>query len=238
MASPFGRGWLDLQRYVFTAIDGLGSEYDAVEMSLKGALRSLLVDLPDLPDLTLMDDTPTANRETRLWLQEEGLLGPLTADEQARFEADAPAASTGRDVSERARERVRAGQPQKAIELLMKAADEAGSIRSRVLRRAEAAGVMVDNGLASVAMPILRDIMTRIEEHKLEDWEDSETVAVPMALLYRCIDRTGGDAAEKQELYLRVCRLDPMQAILFSQDEAGRVAGADEGADGDGVADV
>ncbi len=238
MATPFGRGWLDLQRYVFTAIDGLGSEYGPLELSLKGALRALLVDLPGLPDLTLMDDTPTANRETRTWLQDEGLMGPLTAEEQARLEVDVSVVAGGRDLSERAKERVRAGQPQKAIELLMKAADEAGSVRERLLRRAEAARVMVDHDLASVAMPILRDIMGRIEAHNLEEWEDSETVAVPMALLYRCIDRMGGDEAEKQELYLRVCRLDPMQAILFGRDEAARnAAGTGEGV-GDGVQDV
>lgn len=230
MASPYGRGWLDLQRYVFTALDGLGAGYDQVEASLKGALRSLLIDLPSLPDLTLMDDTPTANRETRQWLQDEGLLGPLTDEEQARMQSgSAVSAASARDVSERARERVRAGQPQKAIELLMKAADQERSERGRSLRRAEAAGVMVDHDLAPVAMPILRDVMARIEEFRLEEWESPETVAVPMALLYKCIDRMGGDESEKQELYLRVCRLDPMQAILFTQDEgsAGDAAGTD-----------
>lgn len=234
MATPFGRGWLDLQRYVFTALDGLGPDYEAVAGSLKGALRALLVDLPDLPDLTLMDDTPTANRETRLWLQEEGLVGPLSEAEQARLE---PAAAVGgRDALDRARERVRAGQPQKAIELLMRAADDEGHPRGRALRRIEAARVMVDHGLAQVAMPILRDIMTRIEEHRLEEWEDSETVAVPMALLYRCLEATDGDASEREQLYLRVCRLDPLQAMHFSTgaDDANEPDAA-EGAGDDGV---
>lgn len=236
MATPFGRGWLDLQRYVFTALDGLGPDYEAVASSLKGALRSLLVDLPELPDLTLMDDTPTANRETRLWLQEEGLAGPLSEAEQARMEPTG-AAVAGRDALDRARERVRAGQPQKAIELLMRAADDEGHPRGRALRRMQAARVMVDHGLAQVAMPILRDIMTRIEEHRLEEWEDSETVAVPMALLYRCLEATDGDASEREQLYLRVCRLDPLQAMHFSTgaDDASEADDAAEGASDDGV---
>lgn len=237
MATPFGRGWLDLQRYVFTALDGMGTDYQAVEASLKGALRSLLIDLPGLPDLTLMDDTPTANRETRLWLQEEGLMGPLSDEERAQIERDGAPAVGVRDVVERARERARAGQPQKAIELLMRAADDEGHPRGRALRRIEAARVMVDHGLAQVAMPILRDIMTRVEEHRLEEWEDSETVAVPMALLYRCLDATGGDAAEKEQLYLRVCRLDPLQAMHFSKDEANADSDDVEVSD-DGVQDA
>ena len=227
MASPYGRGWLDLQRYIFTAVDGLGPDFEVVRGALKGALRSLLIDLPSLVDLTLMDDTSTANRETQVWLREEGLMGPLTEEELEQREGGASSAPVlGRDVSDRARERVRAGQAEKAIEMLMHAADQEASPRGRSLRRAEAAAVMVDHGLAPVAMPILRDIMGQVEDHRLEEWEASEAIAVVMATLYRCIDRTGGDESEKEELYLRVCRLDPMQAIHFVKDNEG-----DEGGD-------
>lgn len=229
MASPFGRGWLDLQRYVFTALDGLGSQYSAVEAAIKGSLRTLLVDLPELPDLTLMDDTPTANRETQRWLREEGLLGPLSEEEQARFESDAAPIASGRDVSDRAKDKVRGGQPQKAIELLMAAADQEKGVRGRSLRRAEAAAIMVDHGLANVAEPLLRDVIGLIEELRLTEWESPETIAVPMATLYRCIHRLGGDEGEKQELYLRVCRLDPMQAILFNTDDDEGESEADDG---------
>ncbi|NNF38038.1 MAG: type VI secretion system protein TssA [Gemmatimonadetes bacterium] len=221
MATPFGRGWLDLQRYVFTALGGLGSDYDAVEKSLKGTLRSLLVDLPELPDLTLMDDTPTANRETQMWLREEGLLGPLTEEEQARLEAGAPTvAASGRDVAERARERARSGQPEKGIEMLMHAAEQARGNRDRLMRRVEAAGIMLDHGLAPVAHPILEEFLQRLEAHQLKEWEDPETVASPMALMYRCLDQMGGDEVLKEQLYLEVCRLDPMQAIHFASQEA------------------
>jgi type VI secretion system protein ImpA len=226
MASPFGRGWLDLQRYIFTALDGLGADFEVVRGALKGALRSLLIDLPGLVDLTLMDDTSTANRETQVWLREEGLMGPLTDEELEQREGGAASAPVGRDVSDRARERVRAGQAEKAIEMLMHAADQESSARGRALRRAEAAAVMVDHGLAPVAMPILRDIMGQIETHRLEEWEAAETVAITMATLYRCIHRLGGDESEKEELYLRVCRLDPMQAIHFVKDN-------EEGGDGE-----
>ncbi|HZI40837.1 MAG TPA: type VI secretion system protein TssA, partial [Gemmatimonadaceae bacterium] len=68
MATPQGRGWIDLQRYALTACDQLGSEFQVVGAALRGALRSLLADLPGLVDMTLMDDTPTANGETRKWL--------------------------------------------------------------------------------------------------------------------------------------------------------------------------
>jgi type VI secretion system protein ImpA len=220
MATAFGRGWLDLQRYVFTALGSLGSEYAPVEQSIRSALRALLLDLPDLPDLTLMDDTPTANRETRAWLQEEGLLGPLTDEERARMESDAgPVRSGGRDVTAMARERARAGQPQRGIELLMRAADDQGSVRGRALHRAEAAAIMVEHGLAPVALPILRDIERLIGEHGLEGWEEPSTVARPLALLVKAIDETGDVQGDRDQLYLEVCRIDPMQAMMFNQDD-------------------
>jgi type VI secretion system protein ImpA len=236
MATPFGRGWLDLQRYVFTALEGLGSEYEPVERSLRSALRSLLLDLPSLPDLTLMDDTPTANRETLRWLQDEGLLGPLTDEERARMESErgASAAPGGRDVRALARDRVRGGQPQKGIELLMKAADDQQSVRGRALHRAEAAGIMVEHGLAPVALPILRDVQRLITEHDLEGWEDASTVARPLALLVRAIDETGDDQGDRDQLYLDVCRIDPMQAMMFSRADDGgdENDGEDDGDDG------
>src|SRR5437868_6941166 len=45
MATPQGRGWLDLQRYVLTACEQLGSEFHVVAAALRGAVRSLLADL-------------------------------------------------------------------------------------------------------------------------------------------------------------------------------------------------
>ena len=74
MATPVGRGWVDLQRYVLNSCAALGGEYEAVRVSIRGALRALLADIPDLPSLTLMDDSPTTNAETLAWLRAEGLV--------------------------------------------------------------------------------------------------------------------------------------------------------------------
>src|SRR2546428_516511 len=73
MATPNGRGWLDLQRYELTACEMLGQDYQYVRGAIRGTLVGLLRDFPQLPDLTLMDDTATANVETRTWLQNGGV---------------------------------------------------------------------------------------------------------------------------------------------------------------------
>jgi type VI secretion system protein ImpA len=227
MATPHGRGWLDLQRYELTACEALGPEYEWVTAAIERALIGLLRDLPQLADLTLMDDTPTANAETRAWLESGGLLtAAAQAAEEARGARRGPARTEarlhfGHAAFDRAMDEVRAGRPQKGIELLMREAEQEKSPRARFLRRAEAAGIMVDVGLEPVALPILNELVQQIEDHKLEEWELAEVVARPMGLLYRALEKLGGDAVLKDTLYQRICRLDPMQAIAFPAGSAG-----------------
>lgn len=232
MATPYGRGWLDLQRHVLAALEELGGEFGHVAASIRQAIRGLLVDLPDLSGSTLMDDSPTANRETAQWLQ-EGILVGLDEEQEAAAQAAGPSpkrhGGDRRDALARAMVQVRAGNPQRAIELLLDAATREESARERFLRRSEAAQIMVQQGMEGVALPILREMLDQVERHQLEDWEAGATVARSLALLYQCLDRLQEDPGVKQELYLRICRLDPMQGMSLDS------GGAAKSADGNGT---
>jgi type VI secretion system protein ImpA len=207
METPQGRGWLDLQRYAVTACEGLGAPFAPVADAIRAELRMLLADMPDLPEMTLMDDTPAANRETQSWLRESVLDN-----------GDPPAAGDGSSgPREPATITARAGSPQRAIQTIIQELEHETSRRGRFLRQTELAGVMVEADLAGVAKPILEELVAQIDAHKLEEWEAGELVARPLALLYRCLDQLGTDAALKEALYLRVCRLDPLQAISFAR---------------------
>lgn len=221
MASPAGRGWLDLQRYALTACDALGGEYEVVRKSIRGVLRTLLTDVPDLAAMTLMDDSPAANSETTAWLRSEGLLDgepEPAADTAAAAERPRPVAH--RDAYDVARERARAGDARGAMELLMREATQEKSARARFIRRAQAAEIMVGAGLERVALPILRELVAQVDEHKLEDWEDGQTIAQPMSLLYRCLARLDGNSSDREDLYVRISRLDPVQAIQLGDASA------------------
>jgi type VI secretion system protein ImpA len=74
---------------------------------------------------------------------------------------------------------------------------------------------MVDAHLETVALPILEELEKEIETFRLEEWEDNDVVAVPLGLLYRCLKQQDLDPTRRQNLYLRICRLDPLQAITF-----------------------
>ena len=216
MAQPYGRGWLDLQRYVLTACDALGRDYFPVGNAIRSELRALLRDLPSLPSATLMDDSPTANAETLLWLGDQQLLPdgtelPASPASQGRT----PTGLTGarRDPFDIAQERVRAGDSHGAMQLLMNAAGQEKSPRARFLRRSQAASIMVGAGLEAVALPILKELLEQVDAHQLEAWEAGEVIADPLALLYQCAERLGSDEVDRGSLYTRVCRLDPMAAI-------------------------
>lgn len=220
MGTPQGRGWIDLQRYALTACDALGSDYVPVATAIRSALRVLLIDLPQLLDMTLMDDTPTANAETRAWVRATISMAGEGGELAERHDGGASedgGEPRGRDPLSLASAEVRAGRPDRAIVLLMREAGREKTSRGRFLLQAQLARIMIDAGHESVAMPILAKLIADIEEHKLEDWEDGELVAAPMALLYRVLEKTEEDPTTRQSLYLRICRLDPIQAIRFAQ---------------------
>jgi len=218
-----GRGWLDLQRYSLIACQALGDDYAIVSSAIRGELRALLGAIPSLPSMPLMDDMPTATGATLQWLRDEKIIG---GDDEGADEAavTSPAlVSTearereGRAGLERAAAEVRAGRPEKAIEQLMRALDREKTRRGRFLRQAELARIMVDAGFVQVAQPILQELMADIEAHKLDEWEAGELVARPMALMYRCLEKLDGNSSMRQDLYTRIARLDPLQAIGFGQ---------------------
>jgi type VI secretion system protein ImpA len=251
MATPAGRGWLDLQRYALTACSNLGAEYDAVAGGMRSELRALLRAVPQLPRMTLMDETPTANDATREWIAQEitadtvadgaatpsddGALDATPSDGSelletalqedaataqlgglAKAKAVHPSAARGgRDVFAAARAELAQNRPQRAIELLMAELTRDQSPRGRFLRQTQIAYIMVEAGLNHVAQPLLQQLVEQIDEQKLEQWESGPLVAQPLALLHRVLVKSGTDPRQQEALYLRVCRLDPIQAMTL-----------------------
>jgi type VI secretion system protein ImpA len=225
MAGPYGRGWLDLQRYVLTALDGLGGSYRAVADAIRHELGALLRDVPDLIKKTLMDDTPTANAETVGWLETNGLLG------NGRGEAGkGPAPSPDYDgermlaeaTYEKALEWVKSGNPRRGVELLKTRAEREQSERGRFITESLASAILVDAGMAAVARPMLENLVERITKQNLESWESAAIVAKPLGLLYRCLP--ANETKRRSDLYNQICRLDPVLAISLSGETDGRAA--------------
>ena len=70
-AGECGRAWLDVHRYIARACEKIGASHQGMKAAVVAGVRALLNDYPKLPEMTLMDDTPTANAETiRAFIEE------------------------------------------------------------------------------------------------------------------------------------------------------------------------
>ncbi|HEV2447039.1 MAG TPA: type VI secretion system protein TssA, partial [Candidatus Sulfopaludibacter sp.] len=219
MGMTCGRGWLDLQRYVGRACYELGSWYEPIALAVKSAFRALLQDYPGLPEMTLMDDTPTANGETLAWIREIAAPAesqpapppPAMDDTGETAPPDAPP-----DAYDLALQAASAGRPQEGIEILSREIAQERSGRGRFHRKVQLAQLCLSIGREAIARPILCDLAQEIEQRKLEEWETAEALAHPLTLLFRCLAKLDTDREERQRLYNRICRLDPVQAMSCS----------------------
>jgi type VI secretion system protein ImpA len=220
MALPCSRGWLDLQRFVVEACAALGDDYNVIAVAIRSEIRTLLRDLPELLDARLMDDTAVANSETQTWLrglmQESNSVTPSVQPPAAPVADNHHAAGWEKNFIDSyalAGDALRAGQEQKAFELMFKEVERQRSGRGRFPRRLQLVQLCMTAGKDAIAQPLLDDITAAIDAHKLEEWEDREMIASALATILRSSKKVQADAKEKQKLFERICRLDPVQAL-------------------------
>lgn len=200
-----GRAWLDPQRLAIQSLEQLGHLKAA--RSLRQELSLFLSDYPELPEATLADDTPCANRETRQWLKNERIPG-----EGVRVLPPAPPDETP-DAHVLALAAAKSGRVEEAIRIMSREASQETSGRGRFLRKVQLAEICMTTGHEPVAYPILEDLASEIEKRSLDGWESSDTITQPLALLFRCLDKMGGDDERRAALYSRICRLDPVRGL-------------------------
>jgi type VI secretion system protein ImpA len=222
MALPCSRAWLDLQRLVVEALTGLGNEYGLIADAIRSELRVLIADLPELLDASLLDDTAAANPETRAWLKQL-VQGPPqeTTTQEAGGTTGAsngqPAAASwpakARDSYSSAQEALKAGEAERAFQIMRLEIAGQRSGRGRFQRTLQLVQLCVSAGKDTIAQPLLDDLMSAIESHKLDDWEEKELVAAALATVMTVSKKVQGNAADRQKLFERICRLDPVRAL-------------------------
>jgi type VI secretion system protein ImpA len=217
MALPCSRAWLDLQRFVLEACQGLGSNYDGIAKAIRSALKALIADMPQLLDAMLSDDTPAANAETRAMLTNDGHGSPsafpipTTANGSEGTASQWPAQQT--DIYTVAIQALRSGQERMAFDILQQEVARQRSGRERFRRKMQLVELCASAGKLPVAQPILDDLAAAIENHKLDDWEEARFVAGSLSTIMKLSARIQADKAQQQKLFERICRLDPGQTI-------------------------
>ncbi|WP_263352381.1 type VI secretion system protein TssA [Acidicapsa acidisoli] len=221
MALPGSRAWLDLQRLSVAACTALGADYQPIATAIQSELRALLNDLPELLDVTLMDDTPAANQETKAWLRGLQTPTPLPPSEEDAAPEEAPAETNGTptwlapsvDAYMLAKDALAAGQEEKAFAIMRAEVGRQRSGRRRFRRTMQMIELAIAAGKDGIAQPLLEDIAATIETHKLDAWEDPDQVASDLLKLMRYSKKIQGSSSDKQKLFERICRLDPVQAL-------------------------
>jgi len=222
MSEPGGRAWLDLQRYVVQACGKLG--YRGPAAVIRAELRALLLDIPDLPSWTLMDDSPTASSETKIWLKQV-VAGTVQVEDGDPM--DAPIESEGTPLDEiqmsmtalspdAYQQALEAGNATEAVRILNRDLARQPSGRARFQRRLQMARVCFDHGQSNLAHLFLEQLQAAIDVQKLEEWETGEMIASALALLYKCKIQRGEDPSALEPLYNRIATLDPVQALNCS----------------------
>jgi type VI secretion system protein ImpA len=117
------------------------------------------------------------------------------------------------DSFEQATSALKAGRQQEAVQILNRDLATQATGRSRFLRKLQLARVCLAAGKDAIAQPLLEDLVATIDAHKLDEWEERETVAAALVTILQANKRIQGDAKEKQKLFERICRLDPAQAM-------------------------
>jgi type VI secretion system protein ImpA len=274
MLRPCGAFWLDLQRYAVSAVEQKG--YPNIAKVLNMQLRIYLECLPDILDITLPDDTPTANPETRNWIdtfvrvwnpggpspagESSGESSDAASDTVSDFsfdtpstddtssssdmgafempaeipelvaepepepftleenppilEAEEPPPTDTSDEFAMALAAVRGGRTAEGLGMITSILATERCGRQRFRRRTQLAHLLMAAGKGKVAQPLLDELASEIEARRLEEWEPSEAIAYPLELLMHCL--TSADDEKRTQLYMRICRLDPVRALNVS----------------------
>jgi type VI secretion system protein ImpA len=117
------------------------------------------------------------------------------------------------DAYDLAMEAMRARRPQDAIEILSQEIAQVRSGRMRFQRKVQLAQICMASGHAAIAHPILEELAREVEHRNLEEWEAPDMLAHPLVLLLKSMNAMDGSPEEKQKVYARICRLDPIQAL-------------------------
>jgi type VI secretion system protein ImpA len=215
-----GRCWLDAHRYAIQALEA--SDRQSAGLGCRSLVRMVLHDFPNLLDIEFDDGTAAADSKTRLWLQSEGLLGLPTSRAEPvppRLADSAPtppsAAGDGGDeidVNAHAVALADAGRVQEAVTLLDRAMAAATSGRERFLLELHLAEISRRLKNDQLAIALLEDLERKIDEFRLEAWENRELCARVFGSLHDCLKARG--ASERlQQVYARLCKVDIRRAI-------------------------
>ncbi len=210
--------WLDLQRYICGAMEGLGPTYENARLSVLAQTSELVSRLGDgLFELRFSDDTPLCSGETKLWIESAASSKKTNCGGGA-----ATGAGNGllTEALEKARKLTSSGKIREAILELQTGQLVCTQRRDRFLWKFRIAELCLDAQRVTLAAPLLEELFAEVERFHIAEWEPSLAVQVAQAL-YRC--RKAVMQSQKppspeamagiRDSFAWLCQLDPVAAL-------------------------
>ena len=197
--------WLDLNFFVFRAMEGLGRPYAAARKGVEDLVAWLARRVPEILDLRFANGTPMAGEAARLWIVNE--LG--TAAQKGTAGAGRPSeAALGE-----ARKLAARKEFDKAAGMLQKILQGLTSRRDRFAGRLDLAKLCLEGGRPELARPQLEALDQETRQFPLEDWDPGLCIELATELV-KCYAALS--MPEKlDEAYGRLCRLDLSAALAL-----------------------
>ncbi|HEX5053717.1 MAG TPA: type VI secretion system protein TssA [Planctomycetota bacterium] len=194
--------WLDLQLVAVNAMDGLGRRHARARHAVLESLAFLLRRCPTLAEASNGEGQPLAAKATRVWLANEVVPAAGGQAEQA-------------SVGSEARKLVARGKLGEAMRLMTGRIDATASRRGRFVLRLDLARLCIEAGRLDLAVPQLEQLDKEVTHFSLEEWEPDLATEVVRSLWQCCAGPKPAPslAARGQDIYARLCRLDPAAAV-------------------------
>lgn len=211
--------WLDLQRYLCSAMKGLGAPYDQAYEAVVSATAGLVRRLGDgVFELRFRDGTPLTSGETKMWIEGE-VVG---ADGGGGGGGSSAADGNGRllEASNKARKLAGSGKLKEALTELQEGLHSCTQRRDRFLWRLRIAQLCYEAQRLRLAAPLLEECHNEIQRYHIDEWEP--TLAIDVAqTLYRCrksltlSEKTPAQEALNgvRDSFAWLCQLDPVAAL-------------------------
>lgn len=213
------RFWVDLHYLSARALAELGPTYAPARQALLVELGSWLKRMPAVPKFLFGDGSPSANGETRAWLESElappaasGGGGSAAKDEAGEGDGEAEALSEARKL-------LGGGKAPEAIALLQKRVDSATTHRKRFKARLALAKLCAASGQPNMARALYEALDREAVERGLDVWEPVLAAECLEGLLgiSKPQPKAGeGLVSEFNARYHRLCLIDPSAALRVS----------------------
>jgi type VI secretion system protein VasJ len=202
--------WLDLSRLSAQALDSLGAKGAPALEGLKAQTALYVARLKGIETMSFSDGTPFADAETRTWLKSIS-LGSGSSMESAP--SDSPLG--------KALESAQALAAQKkfvdAVTTLQEALRQSRSGRERFDGLIAIAGMLSQSGRADLAGPNIDELLSLIDQYKLELWEpDTALRALLAAYDVLSLDVSDEGKSHTHQVLSRIARINPAAAMRVS----------------------